>query len=248
MIKLDTRLMYPEPGDNGGGAPAPEPQNPTPAPETPTPELAPKTEEKQNSNPYDFGQYAEEKTDEQGTPTPEPQEETYTLGFTEEDGLEEDEVNHFTEKSKELGMPSDAMTEFIRDMGKFLNEKDNALRAAEDKALRQEWGKKFDDNRKQVGAYMGRIFASMGLTAEQRLEFATPAHYRVFHHIMKQNSEKAAVSAPVQLTPEQQSARLQQLSRERVQMLYSNNNEGAARVTEEINRISMAKNGYKAYL
>lgn len=248
MIKLDTRLMFPNPGDNGGGAPANTPQNPTPAPETPTPEPAPKTEEKQNSDPYDFGQFAEEQTDEQGTPTPEPQEETYALGFTEEDGIGEKYVNSLTDKAKELAMPAEATTEFVRFLRNMLNEEDDALKAAEDKALRQEWGKQFDDNRKQVGAYMGRIFNQLGLSREQMLEFASPAHYRLFHHVMKQNSEKAAVTAPAHLTPEQKSARLQELARERVRLRYSNDNEGAERVTAEINRISMEKYGHGAYL
>lgn len=245
MIKLNTRLMYPEPTDTGSeGTPAPVEEKPA--------ENAANNAEPENksSNPFDFANFAsdteEPKTDE---PAPEPvPDEEYKLSFTPEDGMDEEDVTYFTNKAKELNLPADGATQFIRDFGKMLNERDTALRAEEEKALRQEWGKKFDGNLQQVGAYMGRMFKQLGLSREQMLEFATPAHYRLFHHVMKQNSEKAAVTAPAHLTPEQKSARLQELARERVRLRYSNDNEGAERVTAEINRISMEKYGHGAYL
>lgn len=239
MIKTYTRLMYPEPADTGSGA--------EPAPVEEKKEEAPASESQ--ANPFDFQQYM---GDNDGAPAPEPApEETpepeYVLNFTAEDGLDAEDVTFFTEKAKEFGLPAEGATQFVRAMGKMLTERDDAQSAAAEKALRQEWGKNFDSKREQVGAYMGRIFASMKLTREQMMEFATPTHYRVFHHLMKQSSEKAAVTAPAALTPEQQSSRLQELNRQLVQHRYSNNNEGADKVTAEINRISMQKYGCKIY-
>lgn len=240
MIKIHTRLMYPEPGDGGNGGkaePTPEPQEnktePTPEPQ----------------NPFDFGQFmnggeVEPVPDEQSDPEEEPE---YALGFTAEDGLDAEDVDFFTSKAKEFGLPAEGATQFVRAFGMMLKERDEAASAEAEKTLRQEWGKSFDAKREQVGAYMGRVFAAMKLTREQMMEFATPAHFRVFHHIMKQNSEKAAVAVPAKLTPEQQSTRMQELSRQLVQHKYSNNNEGAAAVTAEINRIAMEKFGRKVY-
>lgn len=238
MIKIYTRLMFPEPGDNGNGGNA---------------ESAPVPEEKQKEteapqNPFDFSQYVTEA----GEDTPEqaaPDEETeYALSFTEEDGLDAEDVTFFTDKAKEFGLPADGATQFVRAFGTMLKERDEAATAAAEKALRQEWGKSFDAKREQVGAYMGRVFAAMKMTREQIMEFATPSHFRVFHHIMKQNSEKSAVAAPAKLTPEQESQRMQELARQRVRYRYSNNNEGAAAVTEEINRIAREKFGVNAYM
>lgn len=240
MIKTYTRMMYPEPADNGGGA--------EPAPAAPVEDKQNTETKTEQTNPFDFSQFVPEDGGEPAATEEHPAEEPeYALSFTAEDGLEADDVAFFTEKAKEYGLPADGATQFVRAMGKMLSEREEAQSAAAEKALQQEWGKEFDAKRKQVGAYMGRVFASMKLTREQMMEFATPAHFRVFHHLMKQSSEKAAVTAPAALTPEQQSVRLQELNRQLVQHKYSNNNEGADKVTAEINRISMQKFGCKIY-
>lgn len=239
MIKLHTQLMWPEPTDNGAGTPAPAP--------APAEDKTPASEEQ--ANPFDFQQYMQEDSTEPPSEEPANEEpaEDYALGFTEDDGLDADDVAFFTNKAKELNLPAAGATEFVRAMGKMLAERDEAANAEAEKALRQEWGKQFDARSKQVGAYMGRVFNAMKLTREQVMEFATPAHFRVFHHIMKQNSEKTAVTAPAVLTPQQKSERMRELSRQRVQLMHANDNDGAAKVLAEINRISEERYGHKAY-
>lgn len=239
MIKIHTRLMFPEPGDSGNGGNA----EPTPAPQGNNPA------QEEQKNPFDFSQFMGQNGEESAANEPEePAEDAeYKLGFTEADELEAEDVDFFTAKAKEFGLPADGATQFIRAFGEMLKSRDEAASAEAEKALRQEWGKSFDSRMGQVGAYMGRVFTALKMTREQVMDFATPAHFRVFHHIMKLNSEKAAVAAPAKLTPEQQSTRMQELSRQLVQHRYSNNNEGAAAVTAEINRISMEKYGRKVY-
>lgn len=235
MIKLHTRLMWPEPTDNGTGNPAPAPaENADPAPAS-----------EESANPFDFQQYMKEDSTE--TPSEEPANEEpaedYALGFTEADGLDADDVAFFTNKAKELNLPAAGATEFVRAMGKMLAERDEAANAEAEKALRQEWGKQFDARSKQVGAYMGRVFSAMKLTREQVMEFATPAHFRVFHHIMKQNSEKTAVTAPAVLTAEQKHERSAELVRMRVRARENNDTETADKLANEINNLL----GWKVY-
>lgn len=235
MIKLHTRLMWPEPTDNGTGNPAPAPaENAEPAPAS-----------EESANPFDFQQYMKEDSTE--TPSEEPANEEpaedYALGFTEDDGLDADDVAFFTNKAKELNLPAAGATEFVRAMGKMLAERDEAANAEAEKALRQEWGKQFDARSKQVGAYMGRVFNAMKLTREQVMEFATPAHFRVFHHIMKQNSEKTAVTAPAVLTAEQKHERSAELVRMRVRARENNDTETADKLANEINNLL----GWKVY-
>ncbi len=235
MIKLHTRLMWPEPTDNGTGNPAPAPaENADPAPAS-----------EESANPFDFQQYMKEDSTE--TPSEEPANEEpaedYALGFTEDDGLDADDVAFFTNKAKELNLPAAGATEFVRAMGKMLAERDEAANAEAEKALRQEWGKQFDARSKQVGAYMGRVFNAMKLTREQVMEFATPAHFRVFHHIMKQNSEKTAVTAPAVLTAEQKHERSAELVRMRVRARENNDTETADKLANEINNLL----GWKVY-
>ena len=235
MIKLHTRLMWPEPTDNGTGNPAPAPaENADPAPAS-----------EESANPFDFQQYMKEDSTE--TPSEEPANEEpaedYALGFTEADGLDADDVAFFTNKAKELNLPAAGATEFVRAMGKMLAERDEAANAEAEKALRQEWGKQFDARSKQVGAYMGRVFNAMKLTREQVMEFATPAHFRVFHHIMKQNSEKTAVTAPAVLTAEQKHERSAELVRMRVRARENNDTETADKLANEINNLL----GWKVY-
>lgn len=235
MIKLHPRLMWPEPTDNGTGNPAPAPaENAEPAPAS-----------EESANPFDFQQYMKEDSTE--TPSEEPANEEpaedYALGFTEADGLDADDVAFFTNKAKELNLPAAGATEFVRAMGKMLAERDEAANAEAEKALRQEWGKQFDARSKQVGAYMGRVFNAMKLTREQVMEFATPAHFRVFHHIMKQNSEKTAVTAPAVLTAEQKHERSAELVRMRVRARENNDTETADKLANEINNLL----GWKVY-
>lgn len=235
MIKLHTRLMWPEPTDNGTGNPAPAPaENADPAPAS-----------EESANPFDFQQYMKEDSTE--TPSEEPANEEpaedYALMFTEDDGLDADDVAFFTNKAKELNLPAAGATEFVRAMGKMLAERDEAANAEAEKALRQEWGKQFDARSKQVGAYMGRVFNAMKLTREQVMEFATPAHFRVFHHIMKQNSEKTAVTAPAVLTAEQKHERSAELVRMRVRALKNNDTETVDKLANEINNLL----GWKVY-
>lgn len=227
--------MWPEPTDNGTGNPAPAPaENADPAPAS-----------EESANPFDFQQYMKEDSTE--TPSEEPANEEpaedYALGFTEDDGLDADDVAFFTNKAKELNLPAAGATEFVRAMGKMLAERDEAANAEAEKALRQEWGKQFDARSKQVGAYMGRVFNAMKLTREQVMEFATPAHFRVFHHIMKQNSEKAAVAAPAVLTAEQKHERSAELVRMRVRARENNDTETADKLANEINNLL----GWKVY-
>lgn len=187
------------------------------------------------------------KEDSTETPSEEPANEEpaedYALGFTEDDGLDADDVAFFTNKAKELNLPAAGATEFVRAMGKMLAERDEAANAEAEKALRQEWGKQFDARSKQVGAYMGRVFNAMKLTREQVMEFATPAHFRVFHHIMKQNSEKTAVTAPAVLTAEQKHERSAELVRMRVRARENNDTETADKLANEINNLL----GWKVY-
>ena len=241
MIKLHTRLMWPEPTDNGTGNPAPA-VNADPAP-APAEDKTPASEEQ--TNPFDFQQYMQgEPTEEEtGAPAEEPPAEDYALEFTEADGLDADDVAFFTNKAKELNLPAAGATEFVRAMGKMLAERDEAANAEAEKALRQEWGKQFDARSKQVGAYMGRVFNAMKLTREQVMEFATPAHFRVFHHIMKQNSEKTAVTAPAVLTAEQKHERSAELVRMRVRARENNDTETADKLANEINNLL----GWKVY-
>lgn len=241
MIKLHTRLMWPEPTDNGTGNPAPA-VNADPAP-APAEDKTPASEEQ--TNPFDFQQYMQgEPTEEEtGAPAEEPPAEDYALEFTEADGLDADDVAFFTNKAKELNLPAAGATEFVRAMGKMLAERDEAANAEAEKALRQEWGKQFDARSKQVGAYMGRVFNAMKLTREQVMEFATPAHFRVFHHIMKQNSEKSAVTAPAVLTAEQKHERSAELVRMRVRARENNDTETADKLANEINNLL----GWKVY-
>ena len=227
--------MWPEPTDNGTGNPAPAPaENAEPAPAS-----------EESANPFDFQQYMKEDSTE--TPSEEPANEEpaedYALGFTEADGLDADDVAFFTNKAKELNLPAAGATEFVRAMGKMLAERDEAANAEAEKALRQEWGKQFDARSKQVGAYMGRVFNAMKLTREQVMEFATPAHFRVFHHIMKQNSEKTAVTAPAVLTAEQKHERSAELVRMRVRARENNDTETADKLANEINNLL----GWKVY-
>lgn len=239
MIKLHTRLMYPEPGDTGSGN---ETADKTPPVETPPAEPTPQ----ENKNPFDFGQFMDNNETDAENEEPTQEEETeYVLGFTEADGLDADDVAFFTNKAKELNLPAEGATEFVRAFGKMLMERDNASTAAAEKALRQEWGKDFDAKTKQVGAYMGRVFAALKMTREETMDFSTPAHFRVFAHLMKRSTEKAAVAAPAVMTAEQKSARLQELSRQKVRNRYSNNNEGAEKVIAEFDRLAEELYGHK---
>lgn len=233
--------MYPEPGDTGSGNEAADNMPPT---ETPSENPAPQ----ENKNPFDFQQFMDgSKTDEGGEePTPEPETE-YVLGFTEADGLDAEDVAFFTDKAKELDLPAEGATEFVRAFGKMLEEREKASIAAAEKSLRQEWGKDFEAKTRQVGAYMVRVFEALNLTPDETREFGNASHFRVFHHIMKRSTERAAVAAPAVLTPEQKSARLQELSRQKVQHMYSNNNKGAEAVTAEINRLAQDLWGHKVY-
>lgn len=240
--------MFPEPETGGnGGTPAPvedkgTENTPTTAPDTTAPAST------DNNNPLDFTQFmGAGQEDNAGEPsTPEPEVE-YTLGFTEDDGIDAEDADFFTSKAKEFNLPADGATEFIRSIGNMLAERESVARKEELSALRSEWGKDFDAKSKKVGGYMGRVFNQMGLTPEQAANFATASHYRLFHHLMQRSAEPKTVNTPVALTPEQESSQLKNLVRQHVQMKSSNDSDGAAQVAAAINAITMKKYGYKAY-
>lgn len=242
MNLLNRILMYPEPAATGGGEPAPAETTPEPdVQETPQPEVKEETKaevtpEPDDVDPFDFDvEETETETDEEKAT-----EEEYTLGFTEEDGIEAEVVESITKHAKSAGIEPEKAAAFIRGFKQDLdNHQTQAAKAEREQstaALKELWGSDYNTNLKQTAAFMQRKFKQIGLTPEQAAVYKTPEHFAVFHKLMTTMQESNKGNA----TPEvQRDITLPELVKKRVQARHQGNNAEVKRLEGLIN--SMAK-------
>lgn len=189
-----TRLMFPEPADNGGGTgdstPAANDATATP----PAPESAPAGGEDGkpagNGNGYGF--------DDNGKDTPPADNggnEEYSVAFDEADGYSDAEREFFTGMFKEHGIDGEVGGKIAHGVVTFLQRE---FQAAED-ANKKAWGKNFDANMKQTTAYLKNTAEKLGFSAEDMRQFFNPQAYKFFNALrVQQSGERRAVGTNAQ--------------------------------------------------
>lgn len=182
MIKLHTRLQYPEPDDTGSGSTTPASYSLDSVPDDP--------EEPQSGG----GQ-------EQATPA--PQAEEYTLTFDDADNINEGYRAVLTAAAKETeGLDAVTASRLFHNLTGKLNEESQRLFLADDAALKAEWGRDFEPRVKQTLSFMKHHFAQAGCTPEEAAMFENPRALRVMNKLMKVFSEgKAAGTSAAAATP-----------------------------------------------
>ena len=188
-----TRLMFPEPADNGGGAgdstPAANDATATPPAPAPAPAGGDDVKPADNGNGYGF--------DDNGNGTPPADNggnEEYSVAFDESDGYNEAEREFFTGMFKEHGIAGDVGGKIAHSVVGFLQQNIKAeFQAAED-ANKKAWGKNFDANMKQTSAYLENTAKQLGFSAEDMRQFFNPQAYRFFNALRVQQSGEQRAS------------------------------------------------------
>lgn len=184
-----TRLMFPEPADNGGGEvdSTPTANDATPAP--PAPAGGEEATPTANGDGYGFA--------DNGTATPPTDNDgggdAYSVAFEEADGYSDAEKEFFTGMFKEHGIAGDVGGKIAHGVVDFLQQNIKAeFQAAED-ANKKEWGKNFDANMKQTTAFLENTAKQLGFSADDMRQFFNPQAYRFFNALrMQQGGEQRA--------------------------------------------------------
>lgn len=172
MIKLHTRLLYPEPDDTGAGT-APTSYSLDSVPDEP-------------EEPQPQGGEVQEQA-------PAATAEEYTLTFDDDDNINEGYRAVLTAAAKETeGLDAATASRLFHNLTGRLNAESQRVFLADDAALKSEWGRDFEPRVKQTLAFMKRHFAQAGCTPEEAAMFENPRALRVMNKLMKVFSEGKA--------------------------------------------------------
>lgn len=184
-----TRLMFPEPADNGGGEVDTTPTANDATPATPAQVGGGEPTPTGNGDGYGFA--------DNGTATPPTDNDgggdAYSVAFEEADGYSDAEKDFFTGMFKEHGIAGDIGGKIAHGVVDFLQQNIKAeFQAAED-ANKKEWGKNFDSNMKHTTAFLENTAKQLGFSADDMRQFFNPQAYRFFNALrMQQGGEQRA--------------------------------------------------------
>lgn len=175
MIKLHTRLLYPEPDDTGAGV-------------SPTSYTLDSVPDEPESTDASQGGEEEQKTDAAADST-----DGYTITFDDADNINEGYRAVLTAAARETaGLDADTASRLFHNLTGKLNEESQRVFMADDAALKAEWGRDFEPRVKQTLSFMKRHFTLAGCTAEESAMFENPRGLRVMNKLMKVFAEGKA--------------------------------------------------------
>lgn len=154
---------------------------------------------------YSFGDPpAEEESQE--TPDDSPFE--LTLG----ENITPEMKTFLTEKAKESGFEAEKASSFISAITAKMEEDSIAAVEAEDKSLRDDWGRDYEKNMKQAQAFAHKLSKASGLSMEELEPFASPRGFRLLNAIASMTGESsvsgATMKADSQIDPKKEAEEL----------------------------------------
>lgn len=164
---LRHKLLFPDPDNTGGGAPASQDDNPFNITATP-----PANDDK--TSPAE-----------------------YALTFHDDDGISDSHRALLTEAAKAANVDAAVASSFIHEQITRLNDVQKKSAADATAALRSEWGSDFNSRCSATQQFADRLFSASGVTAEEAAMFNNPACFRVLDKLRLSMGEgKFVGSAP----------------------------------------------------
>lgn len=200
------RLMFPEPDDTGSGGTEETPAQTQETPATDTPET-----EEPTSNPFDiaFGDADGESKSETETEEADKETADYTLGLSESDGFDADEIPMLTGLAQKHNLDAESATAFLKELNQEVvrQERENEKRSFDEgtDALRKKWGRAFDDNVKKAGRMIQTIGSRLGWSKERMNAMLNPHDIELMSEIerMYGNSKMRGLSNPAPAAPKE---------------------------------------------
>lgn len=173
--------MFPEPEETGTGTDAPE----TGAEVTESP-----AQQEEEVNPFAAAFSEDEDTATEETDTEqETEEEEYSLGLSEEDGFEADEVQMLTGLCRKHNLPADTAKAFLKDIYAEADKRNKAEEkqefSAATKQLKERWGNGFEQNAKQAGKMIRQIGGRLGWSDERMQAMLNPHDIELMHEVAR---------------------------------------------------------------
>lgn len=204
------RLYYPEPEDNGSGAPSVETPETAPLPPaeetvteneqgaTETPQTSqPEQEEEQPQNDlrkeYSFEDSEEEET-EKGTPSESKEETEYSVEFPENFVPTEEFARLLTPVGKELGIEGKLFGQAAAQVVEALQREELAQMEKSDKELKSEWGAEYKANKQEARRFYNWCLEKGELTKEDLRVFESPKGFKLLYRMSQLLGEKSSPS------------------------------------------------------
>lgn len=180
---LMPRLLFPEPGDTGGGDTA---TNDAPAENAEVNEIPMETPQEEGNVFEDLFTNAD---DGEGDADEEQTDDTYALELTKEDGFDDEDIPMLTSLCRKHNLPAAGASAFLKDMYAEVERqgKANEQRAFNEgtKALRDKWGASFDSNSRKAGSMIRQLGGRLNWSPEQMKAMLNPRDVELMYELSR---------------------------------------------------------------